>query len=203
LPTSLPEAINPAVTTITDNPGSGERVGDRIYPDHRGGTQIGAGAAAGPQFGYRVHAHLMFVTKHRRPAFTDLLLTDCQHLMPGICTEAGAQLREFNGESDHVHLLGFVAPWASSGGGDSLLCMALGRQIPARRLVERLQASQMATLTATIGRLGSRANHRPERNAPSRRSVARIKARLKAKTLVRQSRSARISTTDQPTAIAP
>ncbi|MGV0808432.1 zinc ribbon domain-containing protein [Mycolicibacterium setense] len=37
---------------------------------------------------------------------------------------------------------------------------------------------------------------------PSRRSVARIKARRKAKTLMRQSRSAQTSTTDQPTAIA-
>jgi hypothetical protein len=37
---------------------------------------------------------------------------------------------------------------------------------------------------------------------PSRRSVARIKARRKAKTVMRQSCSARTSTTDQPTAIA-
>ncbi len=37
---------------------------------------------------------------------------------------------------------------------------------------------------------------------PSRRSVARIKARRQAKALMRQSRSARTSTTDQPTAIA-
>ncbi len=37
---------------------------------------------------------------------------------------------------------------------------------------------------------------------PSRRSVARIKARRKAKTLMRRSRSAHTSTTDQPTAIA-
>ncbi|WP_319458127.1 MULTISPECIES: transposase [unclassified Mycobacterium] len=40
------------------------------------------------------------------------------------------------------------------------------------------------------------------RHPPSRRSVARIKARRKAKTTMRQSRSARTSTTDQPTAIA-
>lgn len=40
------------------------------------------------------------------------------------------------------------------------------------------------------------------RHPPSRRSVARIIARRKAKTVMRQSRSARTSTTDQPTAIA-
>ncbi|SLH39784.1 transposase [Mycobacteroides abscessus] len=43
---------------------------------------------------------------------------------------------------------------------------------------------------------------RGRRHPPSRRSVARIKARCKAKTLMRQSRSAPTSTTDQPTAIA-
>lgn len=43
---------------------------------------------------------------------------------------------------------------------------------------------------------------RGRRHPPSRRSVARIKARRKAKTMMRQSRSARTSTTDQPTAIA-
>jgi putative transposase len=40
------------------------------------------------------------------------------------------------------------------------------------------------------------------RHPPSRRSVARIKARRKAKTVMRQSRSARTSTTSPPTAVA-
>lgn len=43
---------------------------------------------------------------------------------------------------------------------------------------------------------------RGRRHPLSRRSVARINARRKAKTMMRQSRSARTSTTDQPTAIA-
>jgi putative transposase len=43
---------------------------------------------------------------------------------------------------------------------------------------------------------------RGRRHPPSRRSVARIKARRKATTLMRQRRSAQTSTTDQPTAIA-
>jgi putative transposase len=43
---------------------------------------------------------------------------------------------------------------------------------------------------------------RGRRHPPSRRSMARIKARRKANTVMRQSRSARTSTTDQPTAIA-
>ena len=43
---------------------------------------------------------------------------------------------------------------------------------------------------------------RGRRHPPSRRSVARINARRKARAKMRQSRSARTSTTDQPTAIA-
>ena len=43
---------------------------------------------------------------------------------------------------------------------------------------------------------------RGRRHPPSRRSAARINAKRKAKAAMRQSRSARTSTTDQPTAIA-
>jgi len=51
-------------------------------------------------------------------------------------------------------------------------------------------------------RSASACKRRGRRHPPSRRSVARIKARRKAKTKMRQSRSAQTSTTDQPTAIA-
>ncbi|MEY8018806.1 transposase [Mycobacterium servetii] len=51
-------------------------------------------------------------------------------------------------------------------------------------------------------RSASARKRRGRRHPPSRRSVARIKARRKAKTVMRQSRSARTSATDQPTAIA-
>lgn len=57
-----------------------------------------------------LHAHLVFVTKYRRPVFTDRLLTDCQQLMADVCTNVGAELREFNGETDHVHLLVHYSP---------------------------------------------------------------------------------------------
>nr|WP_083420554.1 IS200/IS605 family transposase [Mycolicibacterium llatzerense] len=57
-----------------------------------------------------LHAHLVFVTKYRRPVFTDRLLTDCQQLMADVCTNVGAELREFNGETDHVHLLVHYPP---------------------------------------------------------------------------------------------
>jgi hypothetical protein len=44
-------------------------------------------------------------------------------------------------------------------------------------------------------------NRRGRRHPPMRRSVARIKARRKAKAVKRQSRSARTSTTNRPTAL--
>jgi putative transposase len=52
-----------------------------------------------------LHAHLVFVTKYRRPVFTDAMLTFCEHTMRGVCADFNAELVEFNGEVDHVHLL--------------------------------------------------------------------------------------------------
>ena len=47
----------------------------------------------------------MFVTKYRRPVFTDEMLTFCEHTMRAVCAELDVELVEFNGEVDHVHLL--------------------------------------------------------------------------------------------------
>jgi putative transposase len=52
-----------------------------------------------------LHTHLVFVTKHRPPVFTDAMLTFCEHTMHTACTELDVELVEFNGETDHVHLL--------------------------------------------------------------------------------------------------
>lgn len=52
-----------------------------------------------------LHAHLVFVTKYRRKGFTDAMLTYCQTTMDGVCADLDAELVEFNGEADHVHLL--------------------------------------------------------------------------------------------------
>jgi putative transposase len=52
-----------------------------------------------------LHAHLVFVTNYRRPVFTDAMLTDSEQLMHEVCTAVGAELRAFNGETDHRHLL--------------------------------------------------------------------------------------------------
>ncbi|WP_406368763.1 IS200/IS605 family transposase [Streptomyces sp. NBC_00647] len=52
---------------------------------------------------YTLHAHLVFTPKCRRGPFTDEILRRCEEVMRCVCT--GAELREFNGERDHVHLL--------------------------------------------------------------------------------------------------
>ncbi|MER6147798.1 IS200/IS605 family transposase [Streptomyces hirsutus] len=59
---------------------------------------------------YNLHAHLVFVTKYRRGVFTDDMLTRCEEVMRDVCAGFEAELREFNGEADHVHLLVHYPP---------------------------------------------------------------------------------------------
>lgn len=54
---------------------------------------------------HNLHVHLVFVTKYRRDVLDDAMLTRCAQIMTDVCAQLGAQLREFNGEEDHVHLL--------------------------------------------------------------------------------------------------
>ena len=57
-----------------------------------------------------MHAHLAFVTKYRRGVLDDPMLQRCEQVMRGVCTQFAAELREFNGEHDHVHLLTAYPP---------------------------------------------------------------------------------------------
>ncbi|MFJ8078265.1 IS200/IS605 family transposase [Streptomyces sp. NPDC096176] len=59
---------------------------------------------------YNLHAHLVFLTKYRRNVFNDEMLTRCEEIMRNVCTDFGADLTEFNGEEDHVHLLVHYPP---------------------------------------------------------------------------------------------
>ncbi|PBC93855.1 Transposase IS200 like [Streptomyces sp. OV198] len=52
-----------------------------------------------------MHVHLVFVTTYRRGAFNDEMLTRCEEIMRKVCEDFEAELKEFNGERDHVHLL--------------------------------------------------------------------------------------------------
>ena len=45
------------------------------------------------------------VTKYRRKAMTEAMLTRCEEIMREICQDLEADLKQFNGEEDHVHLL--------------------------------------------------------------------------------------------------
>ena len=51
---------------------------------------------------HNLHAHLVFVTKYRRGVFTDEMLIRCEELMREVCADFEVELREFNGEHDHV-----------------------------------------------------------------------------------------------------
>lgn len=52
-----------------------------------------------------MHVHLVFVTRYRHPVFADRHLTRCEEIMRAVCEDFKAELVEFNGEDDHVHLL--------------------------------------------------------------------------------------------------
>ncbi|MEV0840144.1 IS200/IS605 family transposase [Actinocatenispora sera] len=52
-----------------------------------------------------MHVHLVFVTKFRHKVFTDRHLTRTEQIMRDVCHDFEAELVEFNGENNHVHLL--------------------------------------------------------------------------------------------------
>jgi len=52
-----------------------------------------------------LHTHLVFVTKYRKAAFTNTMLTSLEGYLRKVCEDFECELVEFNGEKDHVHLL--------------------------------------------------------------------------------------------------
>lgn len=54
---------------------------------------------------FKNHVHLVFVTKYRRKAITDKMLSRLEELFSETCLQMDAELLEFNGEDDYVHLL--------------------------------------------------------------------------------------------------
>jgi putative transposase len=57
-----------------------------------------------------LHAHLVFTPKYRRGPLTSAILDRCEEIMAEVCTDFGAELHEFNGETDHVHLMTSARP---------------------------------------------------------------------------------------------
>ncbi|NHZ67240.1 IS200/IS605 family transposase, partial [Massilia genomosp. 1] len=54
---------------------------------------------------FLMHVHLVFVTKYRREVFTKEILDELRPIFSSVCTDFEAELVEFDGEDDHVHLL--------------------------------------------------------------------------------------------------
>lgn len=54
---------------------------------------------------FMMHSHLVFVTKFRRGVFTKEILDDMRPIFASVCADFEAELAEFDGEDDHVHLL--------------------------------------------------------------------------------------------------
>ncbi len=54
---------------------------------------------------FLMHVHLVFVTKYRREVFTKEILDALRPIFAGVCADFEAELVEFDGEDDHVHLL--------------------------------------------------------------------------------------------------
>ena len=54
---------------------------------------------------FKMHAHLVFVTKYRKKVFTKAALNSMKELMEKVCEDFETDLIEFDGEGDHVHLL--------------------------------------------------------------------------------------------------
>ncbi|WP_405524155.1 IS200/IS605 family transposase [Streptomyces canus] len=59
---------------------------------------------------HNLHVHLVFITKYRRGAMTGEMLIRCEQIMREVCEDCEAELNQFNGEEDHVHLLVHYPP---------------------------------------------------------------------------------------------
>jgi putative transposase len=53
---------------------------------------------------------LVFVTKYRRDVLSALAIKDLAAIFAKVCRDFGAELKECNGEDDHVHLLVIYPP---------------------------------------------------------------------------------------------
>ena len=64
---------------------------------------------------YMNFVHLVLVTKYRKNAINNRMLNRMKDLIEETCLQMNCELLEFNGESDHIHLLVSVNPkWSVS-----------------------------------------------------------------------------------------
>jgi len=62
---------------------------------------------------FNLHAHLVFVPKCRKNVFDLGAIEELQKIFRIVCADFETDLREFNGERDHVHLLVTYPPKVS------------------------------------------------------------------------------------------
>ena len=62
---------------------------------------------------FNLHVHLVFITKYRRNVFNKTILDDLHLIFSNVCSNFDAELVEFDGEDDHVHLLVTYPPKVS------------------------------------------------------------------------------------------
>jgi len=76
---------------------------------------------------FLMHVHLVFVTKYRRKVFTKEILDDLRNIFSCVCADFEAELVEFDGEDDHVHLLVNYPPKVAV---SALVNVAVRRALP-------------------------------------------------------------------------
>ena len=54
---------------------------------------------------FKLHVHLVFVTKYRQKVFTNKILKDLEAIFKDVAHNFETELIEMNGETEHVHLL--------------------------------------------------------------------------------------------------
>ncbi|MGY6026412.1 IS200/IS605 family transposase [Streptomyces spinosirectus] len=62
---------------------------------------------------FHMHVHLVFVAKYRHSVSTGRHLTRCEEIRQTVCKDFEAELVEFNGQANHVHLLVNFPPKAA------------------------------------------------------------------------------------------
>ncbi|WP_428715020.1 IS200/IS605 family transposase [Turicimonas muris] len=59
---------------------------------------------------FNLKIHLVFIVAYRRRVILESILTQMEEIFKEVCQDYNAELREFSGESDHVHLLVAISP---------------------------------------------------------------------------------------------
>ncbi|BFO14694.1 hypothetical protein SHKM778_10820 [Streptomyces sp. KM77-8] len=109
---------------------------------------------------FRMHVHLVFVTKYRHKIFADRHLTRCEEIMRAVCEDFEAELVEFNGENNHVHLLVNFPPK-----------VAVSKLVNSSRACPRAGSARSSPTSSAI--TGGHNDSGPARTSPGRSAVRR------------------------------